>query len=120
MLNIILYVIIGLIAGVLSGLFGSGGGVIIVPALIYMCGFEQLKAQGTSLAVLLPPVGLAAFFVYYKAGNVDIKAGIIICVMVFIGAFIGGKIAPQISADLLRKGFAIFMIVVSIKLYFGK
>lgn len=120
MINIFLYIIIGLIAGILSGLFGIGGGVVIVPALIYICGFSQLKAQGTSLAILLPPVGLAAFLVYYKGGNVDIKAGIIICVMVFIGAMFGGKIAQQISPDSLRKAFALFMIAVSVKMFFGK
>ena len=120
MLNILLFIIIGLIAGILSGLFGIGGGVVIVPALIYICGFSQLKAQGTSLAILLPPVGLAAFILYYKSGNVDIKAGITICVMVFIGAMFGGKIAQQISPDLLRKVFALFMIAVSIKMFFGK
>lgn len=120
MTNILLFVIIGFIAGILSGLFGIGGGVVIVPALIYICGFTQLKAQGTSLAILLPPVGLAAFLVYYKSGNVDIKAGIIMCVMVFIGAMFGGKLTQQISPELLRKAFALFMIGVSIKMFFGK
>ena len=66
MLNIILFILIGLIAGILSGFLGIGGGVIIVPALIYICGFSQLKAQGTSLAILLPPVGILAFIEYYK------------------------------------------------------
>lgn len=120
MVNIIILVLIGLMAGILSGMFGIGGGIVIVPALIYICGFSQLKAQGTSLAILLPPVGLAAFLTYYKNGNVDIKAGIIICAMVFIGAMFGGKIAQQISPDLLRKIFAIFMIIVSLKMFFGK
>lgn len=119
-MNILLFIIIGLVAGILSGLFGIGGGIVIVPALIYICEFTQLRAQGTSLAILLPPVGLAAFLVYYKNGNVDLKAGLIICVMVFIGAMLGGKIAQQISPDLLRKAFALFMIVVSLKMFFSK
>lgn len=120
MINFLIYVIIGLLAGILSGLFGIGGGVIIVPALIYLCGFSQLKAQGTSLAILLPPVGLAAFWVYYKNGNVDIKSGIIICVMVFLGAMLGGKLAQQADPQLLRKLFAIFMFGISIKMFLGK
>lgn len=120
MLNIILFILIGLVAGILSGLFGIGGGVIIVPALIYICSFTQLKAQGTSLAVLLPPVGILAFLEYYKKGNVDIKAGIIICLTVLIGAMFGGKIAQYISPTILKKGFAIFMLLISLKMLFGK
>jgi len=73
MINIILFIAIGLAAGVLSGMFGIGGGIIIVPTLIYLCGFDQLKAQGTSLAILLPPVGILAFISYYKRGQVNIK-----------------------------------------------
>lgn len=120
MLNIILLILIGLLAGILSGLFGIGGGVIIIPALIYIAGFSQLKAQGTSLAVLLPPVGLLAFLEYYKKGYVDIKAGIILCIMVFLGAMLGAKIAQQVPANILKKGFAVFMIAVSLKMLFGK
>lgn len=120
MQSIIVFILIGIAAGLLSGFFGIGGGVIIVPALIYICGFTQLKAQGTSLAVLLPPVGLLAFLEYYKRGNVDIKAGLIICITVFIGAMFGGRIAQHIPASILKKGFAVFMILVSLKMYFGK
>lgn len=120
MYNIILFIVIGLLAGILSGLFGIGGGVIIVPALIYLCSFSQLKAQGTSLAVLLPPVGILGFIEYYKKGNVDIRGGITICLMVLIGSLVGSKIAQAISPDLLKKGFALFMIAVSLKMLFGK
>ena len=120
MLNIILFTSIGLTAGILSGFFGIGGGIIIIPALIYFCGFDQLKAQGTSLAVLLPPVGILAFLEYYKKGNVDIKSGIIICITVFIGALFGGKIAQHIPPDILKKGFATLMLLISLKMLFGK
>jgi uncharacterized membrane protein YfcA len=120
MTNILIFITIGLLAGVLSGFFGIGGGIIIVPALIYICGFTQLKAQGTSLAVLLPPVGLMAFIQYYKSGNVNLKAGIIICITVFIGALLGGKIAQHIPMDMLKKGFAVFMLLLSFKMLFGK
>jgi uncharacterized membrane protein YfcA len=120
MLNIFIYIIIGLIAGILSGFLGIGGGVIIVPALIYICGFTQLKAQGTSLAILLPPVGILAFMQYYKKGNVDIKAGAIIAITLIIGSAIASRFAQNISPSLLRKGFAIFMIAISLKMFFSK
>ena len=120
MTQMILLIIIGLTAGVLSGLFGIGGGIIIIPALIFLCGFTQLKAQGTSLAILLPPVGLLAFLEYYKKGNVDIKAGITICIFVFVGALLGGKIAQQLPPAALKKGFAVFMFLVSLKMFFSK
>lgn len=120
MSNIILFILIGLSAGILGGVFGLGGGLIIVPALVLLCDFSQLKAQGTSLAVMLPPVGLLAFLTYYRNGNVDIKAGIILCITLFMGALFGAQIAQAANSDLLRKAFAIFMILVSIKLLIGK
>jgi len=120
MTNILLFILIGLLAGILSGFFGIGGGVIIVPALIYICGYSQLKAQGTSLAVLLPPVGILAFIEYYKKGYVDLKGGIIIAFTLLIGALLGSKIAQIVPTDLLKKGFAVFMIGVSLKMLFSK
>jgi hypothetical protein len=120
MVNIIILIIIGFTAGVLSGLFGIGGGIIIIPALIYIIGFTQLKAQGPSLAILLPPVGILAFLEYYKKGNVDIKAGIIICITLLLGAMLGGRIAQYISPYALKKGFAILLMAVSIKMLIDK
>jgi uncharacterized protein len=120
MVSIVSYVLIGLAAGLLSGFFGVGGGVLIVPALMIICGFSQLKAQGTSLAILLPPTGIMAFLQYYKRGNVDIKAGIIICVMVVLGSMISSRIVQNISPVILRKGFSIFMVLVAAKLFFSK
>lgn len=120
MANIILFIVIGLTAGILSGLFGIGGGIIIIPALVFICGFTQLKAQGTSLAILLPPVGLLAFLEYYKKGNVDVKAGILICIFVFFGALLGGKIAQVLPPAALKKGFAVFLFLVSLKMFFSK
>ncbi len=120
MYEIILFLLVGVLAGVLSGFFGIGGGVIIVPALMFFCGFTQLKAQGTSLAVLLPPVGVLAFLHYYKEGNVDIKAGIIICIAAIIGSMFGGKFAHDIPPDILQKGFALLLVLVGVKMFFGK
>jgi len=118
--EMVIYILIGLSAGILGGFFGMGGGFIIVPALVILCGFTQLKAQGTSLAVLLPPVGLLAFLTYYRNGNVDIKVGIILCVTLFIGGLIGAQIVQSVNNDLLRKSYAVLMIMVSIKMLVGK
>jgi uncharacterized membrane protein YfcA len=115
----ILYLAIGLIAGVLSGLFGIGGGIIIVPALIYLAGFTQHKATGTSLAILLPPVGLGAVIEYYRHGNVDIRAALIIAAAVFVGGFGGGYLANRISGPHLRLAFGIFIVGMGCYLVWG-
>lgn len=115
-----MFIIIGLVSGVLSGMFGIGGGVIIVPALIYLCKFSQLKAQGTSLAILLPPVGIAAFIHYYKNGQVDLKAGILICIFLVIGSVFGAKIANIIPLSILKKSFGVLMLLISLKMIFSK
>ncbi|MDF2884467.1 MAG: hypothetical protein K0R54_5034 [Clostridiaceae bacterium] len=120
MINIILFIVIGSIAGILSGIFGIGGGVIIVPALIYLCGFSQLKAQGTSLAILLPPVGILAFIDYYKEGHVNLQAGILICIFLVIGSVFGAKISHSIPSSVLKKSFGILMILISLKMIFSK
>lgn len=119
-MNVILFIVIGLVAGVLSGIFGIGGGIIIVPALIYLCGFSQLKAQGTSLAILLPPVGIVAFIEYYKKGQVNLQAGVLICLFVVIGSVFGAKIANNIPLSILRTGFGILMILISLKIIFSR
>lgn len=120
MTNIILFIIIGIIAGILSGMFGIGGGVIIVPALVFLCGFSQLKAQGTSLAILLPPVGILAFIEYYKKGQVNLQAGILICIFLIIGSVFGAKIANNIPISILKKSFGVLMILISLKMIFSK
>jgi len=120
MINTILFIVIGIIAGILSGLFGIGGGVIIVPALIYLCGFNQLEAQGTSLAILLPPLGILAFMDYYKKGYVNLQAGILICIFLLIGSFFGAKIVHLIPLSIVKKGFGVLMILISLKMIFSK
>src|SRR5690349_20123737 len=89
------FVGIGILGGVVSGLSGVGGGIVIVPALIYWAGFTQHKATGTSLAMLLPPIGLAATIEYYRHGNVDIPAALILAVTMFLGAWAGAAIANK-------------------------
>lgn len=120
MTNIILFILIGITAGILSGIFGIGGGIIIVPALIFICGFSQLKAQGTSLAILLPPVGILAFLEYYKRGQVNLQAGLLICIFLVAGSVIGSKIANSLPEPILRKGFGVLLMLVSLKMLFSK
>lgn len=104
------FLAIGLMAGLLSGLFGIGGGVLIVPALMYGLGFSQKLATGTSLAILLPPVGIAAVWEYYKNGNVDIAAALTIAVMVLIGSWVSARMVNLINAQALKMTFGVFMI----------
>jgi uncharacterized membrane protein YfcA len=110
---------IGLFAGVLSGLFGIGGGVVIVPALIYVAGFRQHVATGTSLAVLLPPIGLAAAWEYYRHGNVNIRAAAVIAVAVLIGGWLGAVIANRMAGPQLRLAFGIFVVGLGVYLIYG-
>jgi uncharacterized protein len=119
-LDVIIYIIIGIFAGILSGLFGIGGGIIIIPALMFLKGFPQLKAQGTSLIALLPPVGILAFIEYYKKGNTDLFAGIIICIAMVISAKFGGLLANVLPINIMKKAFGIFVILVGIKTLLGK
>lgn len=120
MVDLIIYIMIGIVAGILSGLFGIGGGVIIIPTLVYLEGFSQLKAQGTSLVALLPPVGILVFLEYYKRGNTDLYAGIIICIAMVISAKFGAQFANMLPMDAMRKTFGIFVILVGIKTFLGK
>jgi len=115
----ILYIAIGLVAGVLSGVFGIGGGVIIVPALIYLAGFTQHRATGTSLAVLLPPIGLAAVWEYYRHDNVNVSAAMIIAGAVFAGGWLGAVVANRVSGPYLRLTFGIFVVLLGVYLLFG-
>ncbi|MPM39274.1 hypothetical protein SDC9_85907 [bioreactor metagenome] len=119
MLNFLVYVFIGAAAGTLSGLFGIGGGIIIIPMLVLLQNFPQLKAQGTSLVAMLPPVGILAFMKYYKNGNVDVAAGVIICVAMLIFAQFGAMLANHLPVDVMKKAFGVFIILVGIKTIFG-
>nr|WP_321238623.1 sulfite exporter TauE/SafE family protein [uncultured Tolumonas sp.] len=103
--------IIGLSAGLLSGVFGIGGGILIVPALMYLLGFSQKLATGTSLAILLPPVGIAAVWEYYRHGNVDLRAALIIALMVLVGSWLGARIATQLDAKILKTLFGVFLVL---------
>jgi uncharacterized protein len=110
--------LLGIIAGYFSGLVGIGGGVIIVPALVLLFGFTEHTAQGTTLALLIPPIGILAVLSYYQKGYVDIKTAAIICIGFVIGGFIGGKMAIGLSESVLKKAFAITLIAIGAKMLF--
>jgi uncharacterized protein len=116
--TIIMLILIGLASGTLAGLVGVGGGVIIIPALVYILGFTQKEAQGTSLGILLLPVGILAVVNYYKQGYIDIKAVLIISLAFVVGGFFGSKLALSISQDTLRKAFGTLLLVLAIKMLF--
>lgn len=113
--------VFGLLAGTLSSLIGIGGGIIIVPSLVFLFAMSQKMAQGTSLAMLLPPIGLLAVINYHKAGYVDYKMAGIMCVAFIVGSFFGSKIALSLPEHAIKKIFGIFLMLISIKyLFFDK
>lgn len=114
--TIVILLIIGLAAGILSGLVGVGGGIIIVPALVYFLGFSQHMAQGTSLGLLLLPVGILAVANYYKQGYIDPKVVTIMCLAFVIGAFAGSKFSLAISEEKLKKIFAVVLLLIAGKM----
>ncbi len=114
--TILILSLIGLFAGILSGFVGVGGGVIVVPALVFVLGLTQHEAQGTSLFVLMMPVVALAVLNYWKAGNVNWKFGLIIASTFLIGGFIGSKLSLRMSSGLVKLIFGIFMAYVSFKL----
>ncbi|GBG13078.1 flagellar motor protein MotA [Novimethylophilus kurashikiensis] len=108
---LLILLVIGLGAGVSSGIFGIGGGILIVPALMYWAKFSQHAAVGTSLAILLPPVGLAAVTEYYRSGNVDLKVAGIVAAGVLVGGWLGASIANQLNGHTLKLVFGLFVLL---------
>jgi len=118
--QILILALIGIFAGFIGGSMGVGGGIIIIPALIFFMGFSQKEAQGTSLAVLTLPVALLAAVNYYKEGYINIKFAAIMVVTFVIGSYIGSKFALSISDLSLKKIFAVLLVVIGIKMLFWK
>jgi len=119
-MTIILYVVLGLLAGILSGLLGIAGGIVIIPSLVFFFGFSQQQAQGTTLALMVPPIGILAAWTYYQKGYVDLKAAALICVGVFVGALLGARVATALPTSLLQKIFGVLMLVVGVKMIFNR
>jgi uncharacterized membrane protein YfcA len=118
--TILIIVVLGLLTGFMAGMLGIGGGIIVIPALVMIMGFSQQSAQGTSLAMMLPPVGIFAVMNYYKAGHVDLKVAAILACVFIIGSIFGSRLAVKIPQDVLKKVFGVFLIIVAIKMLFGK
>lgn len=115
-----LYIILGLVAGGFSGIIGLGGGIILVPAFIFLFGMSQQQAQGTTLALMVPPIGILAAYTYYQAGFVDIKVAALVCIGFIFGGWIGAKFAVQMPKEVLQKIFAVTLFLISIKMFFSK
>ncbi len=120
MTSLFILLAIGVLAGMFSGFIGIGGGLIIVPCLVYFFGMSQHEAQGTSLAMMLPPIGILAVLNYQRQGMVDWKVAALLCLTFVIGGFFGSKIAISLNATTVKKVFAVFMFLVSLKMFFGK
>lgn len=118
--QLIILAIIGLLSGILSGVLGVGGGIIVIPALVFILGLTQHQAQGTNLAFMLPPIGILAAWNYWNEGHVNWRFAIVLAIAFFIGAYFGSAISIHLSAKVLRKIFGVLMLVVAIKMIFSK
>ena len=118
--TIVILVFIGLLAGVLSGVIGIGGGLIMIPLMMMVLGMDQLTAQGTSLAVMLPPIGILAAYNYHSSGHLKMDYAIIIASTFIVGGYFGSKLAFSIPVNTLRLIFGIIMLLVSLKMIFSK
>ena len=112
--------LIGVLAGVFAGMFGIGGGLIIVPALVLLYGMKQHAAVGTSLGALLLPVGALSAWVYWKNGNVNVKYSVLLAAGLLVGAFVGAKLVEPVSDLTLRRMFGAFLLIVSVRMLWGK
>jgi hypothetical protein len=117
---ILILIVVGIITGVMAGMLGIGGAIIMIPALVFLLGISQQTAQGTSLAVMLPPVGIIAAYNYYKAGQVNIRFAIILAVFFLVGSYFGSKLALTMPQVLLKKIFGIILLLVAAKMLLSK
>ena len=117
---LMILIAIGIITGIMAGMLGIGGAIIMIPALVYFMGFSQQLAQGTSLAVMLPPIGILAAYNYYKAGHVDIKFALILAGAFLIGSYFGSKYALTLPQATLKRIFGVLLLLVAAKMLIGK
>ena len=120
MIPVLLLILLGATAGTLSGILGLGGGVFIVPALVLLFGYSQHLAQGTTLALLVPPIGLLAAWTYYRHGHVNLPAAAWICLGFFAGGLLGARIAVAVPEPVLRRVFGGFLLLLSVRMIFFK
>lgn len=111
---------IGIVTGAMAGMLGIGGAIVMIPALVFFLGFSQQMAQGTSLAVMLPPIGIIAAYNYYKAGQVNIKYALILAACFLIGSYFGSKLALNLPQAVLKKIFGVLMLAVAARMLIGK
>lgn len=119
-MNQFLYIGLGLVAGIFAGMFGIGGGTILIPALVFLFGLTQHQAQGTTLAIMIPPIGLLAALRYYYSGNVKLGMAGFICIGFFIGGLIGANLVQNLSDPLLKRLFGVFLLFVSLRMILTK
>lgn len=117
---LLILIVIGIVTGVMAGMLGIGGAIIMIPALVFFLGISQHTAQGTSLAVMLPPVGIIAAYNYYKAGQVNIRFAIILAVFFLVGSYFGSKLALNLPQATIKKVFGILLLLVAAKMLFSK
>jgi uncharacterized membrane protein YfcA len=117
---ILILIVIGIITGVMAGMLGIGGAIIMIPALVFLLGISQQTAQGTSLAVMLPPIGIIAAYNYYKAGQVNIRFAIVLAVFFLVGSNFGSKLALTIPQNVLKKIFGVLLLLVAAKMLLSK
>ena len=115
----LIFIAIGVVAGILSGLFGIGGGVVIVPALIMIAGLAPIAATGTSLGALLLPVGALGAWEYYRRGDLNIRASLLIAIGLFFGAWLGAKLAQHMTPTQLKRAFAVFLVLIAGRMWFS-
>jgi len=118
--TVFLLLAIGLSAGALGGIFGIGGGLIMIPGMVLLLGIDQHTAIGTSLAVMLPPIGIAATYNYYKSGSVNLTYAVIIALAFIVGSFLSSKLALALPEMTMRRIFAVFLVIMGVRMFFGK
>ncbi len=114
------FLVLGLAAGVLSGLVGIGGGILVIPALVLFFGFTQHQAQGTTLAMMIPPIGILAAWAYYQQGHVDLRVALLLCAGFFIGGFFGARLAVTLSSPVIEKVFGAVLLVVALRMILAR
>lgn len=117
---ILILILIGIVTGIMSGMLGIGGAIIMVPGLVYILGLNQQAAQGTSLAVMLPPIGIIAAYNYYKAGQVNIKFALILAACFIVGSYFGSKLSLTLPEPVLKKMFGLLLLLVAAKMLITK